>query len=292
MPRLENKRIDLAEAKRSSEFFDGKNDIAKLGAGDSFYIASFLKKERKELFDKIMEEAQFTQMFNIGKDSADPIPRLVSAQSDRIDPQTNAIYRMPGCNEKNIQTHDWTPSVKYVCDRASEEINQRLNHCVLTLFRDKDDSLSFHMDKLVDLKDGSLILSISFGETRPILFYSLDGKQRQTVMLRPGSLLAIGPKTNKQFMHAIPKLTEDVGPRVSLSLRTVESFIQYESPSETQSPEEPHEEGTCLSQSFKILGKGSEFQTANYPFTVSHDDASSYSETVVAQIQKHNKAKA
>ena len=182
-----------------------------MGEGDNYYIAKFLKSDHEELFDRMMEETNFVQMLNIGHNDADPIPRLVTAQSDRQDPDTSAIYRMPGYNEKNIATTEWTPTVKYVCDKASEEIGQKLNHCVLTFYNDENDSLAFHKDKLVDLKDNSLILSVSFGETRPILFHSIDRKHKQTIMLRPGSLLAIGPKTNKQYMHAIPKLTEKVG---------------------------------------------------------------------------------
>jgi len=235
-------------------------------------VADFLKKERHEIFEKINAEVKFTQMFNIGEKNADPIPRLVSAQSDRDEGGASAIYRMPGCNEKNIATTNWTPTVKYVCEKASEEIGQKINHCVLTLFRNEDDSLSFHKDKLVDLKENSIILSISFGETRPILFHSEDGKHRQTIMLRPGSLLAIGYKTNKMYFHGIPKLGEPVGPRVSLSCRSIESYIQYEGEDKTK---------------FKIVGKGAEFQTASYPFTTSHDDVGAYSEVVKEQIQKH-----
>lgn len=276
MPRLENKKVSIDELKSSSDFYNGKNDIAKFGAGDSYYIADFLKKERNDIFDKLMEETKFTQMFNISKNSAEPIPRLVTAQSTRTDSGESAIYRMPGCNEKNIETTDWTPTVKYVCKEASDQIGQDLNHCVLALFRNQDDSLAFHKDKLLDLKDNSLILSISFGDTRPILFHSLDGKHRQTIMLRPGSLLAIGPKTNVQYMHAIPKLIDYIGPRMSLSFRTVESFIEK--------LEEPQKDKIDIR--FVIKGKGSEFQCANYPFSTSHDDPEKYSNNTKLQIKK------
>jgi len=268
-----NKKIDIHVDKKAYDFFDGKSEILKLGSGDSFYIPDFLKKENKELFEKIMEETKFVQMFNIGKDNADPIPRLVTAQSDRVDDGSAAIYRMPGCNEKNIATTPWTPTVKYICDQASEYINQKLNHCVLTLFRNQEDSLAFHKDKLVDIVDNSLILSISFGDTRPIIFHEVDGKNKQMIMLKPGSLLAIGPQTNKRYMHAIPKINQEVGPRVSLSFRSVASYIKYDN--------------TETEQKFTIIGKGAEFQTANYPFTKSHDNESFYSENVKKQINQH-----
>jgi len=41
---MQNKRIDITEAKKRYQYFDGTKDISKLGAGDSFYISNFLKK--------------------------------------------------------------------------------------------------------------------------------------------------------------------------------------------------------------------------------------------------------
>jgi len=280
---MQNKRIDVNEARKRFKFFDGNKDIPKLAAGDSFYIADFLKKERNEIFDKLMKEVKFVQMFQISEDAADPIPRLVTAQAGSNESGASAIYRMPGCNEKNIATTEWTPTVRYVCERASEEIGQKLNHCVLTLFRDQEDSLGFHKDKLVDLKENSLILSVSFGDARPILFHSVDGKHRQTLMLLPGSLLAIGPITNKLYMHAIPKLTDSVGPRISLSIRTVDSYIQYDDKSENCEQAENNK-----SKNFEILGKGAEYQCPNYPFITSYDDPDNYSDEVKRQIQLHS----
>jgi len=186
---------------------------------------------------------------------------------------------MPGCNEKNIPTAQWTPKVGYVVEKASERIKQTLNHCVVSRFRTQDDSLAFHHDKILDLADKSLILSVSFGEARPIIFYSLDGRDRQTLLLQPGSLLAIGPQTNRQFLHAIPKLEDQVGERISLSIRTIETFIKFE---------DKKDDGKEVSnsKSFVVTGKGAEFQTANYPFSKSHDDPTKYSEEVKRQIKE------
>ena len=64
-------------------------------------------------------------------------------------------------------------------------------------------------------------------------------------MLKPGSLLAIGPETNKKWFHSIPKLEEDISPRISLSFRVIDTFIDAD---ET------------------IVGKGKEYQRLHYPF--------------------------
>jgi len=269
--KLENRRVSIKELRQSTQFYDGRKDVPKFGAGDSFYVANFLKAESKQLFPTIMGELEFTQMFNVGATQANPIPRLVAAQSDRLpNGGGSAIYRMPGCNEKNIPTSDWTPKVRYVCEQASKCIKQPLNHCVVSRYRDENDSLAFHHDKLLDLQDKSLILSVSFGDARPILFSSADGKTRQTLLLQSGSLLAIGPLTNRLMLHSIPKLDDPVGERISLSLRSIETFIQFD----------PNDRSK-----FVVSGKGAEFQTPNYPFSKSHDDPSLYSDDVKLQMQ-------
>jgi len=170
--------------------------------------------------------------------------------------------------KKNIATHPWTKTVEYVRDKAIETINQKLNHCVLTLFRNENDSLHFHQDKLLDLKENSLILSISFGAIRPILFYSLHNdikkQHRQYILLQPGSLLAIGPNTNLHYKHAIPKLKEECLPRISMSFRYIDTFIKNET----------------------IIGKGEEYQCKNYPFITSYDNEPNYNLEIINKINQ------
>lgn len=108
-------------------------------------------------------------MFNLikNKSEAEPLHRLVSAQTCK-NGKNSAIYRMPGCNQSNINTNDWRPCVKTVCARASEVIGQDLNHALCILYRDEDDALCLHKDKLLDLEEGSSVVSMSFGETSEV----------------------------------------------------------------------------------------------------------------------------
>jgi alkylated DNA repair dioxygenase AlkB len=263
----------------AKEHYDGRRDVQKLGSGDSFYISKFIKSraERDQIFQNLLSEVKFVQMYQFWKDkeqngedkgNVEPIPRMVSAQTTK-NKDVSPIYRMPGCNQKNIKTEPWTPTVQDICERASAEIDQELNHCVCTLYRDENDSLAYHTDKLLDLKDGTLILSVSFGAPRPILFSEIDGKKEQSLILQPGSLLAIGPKTNKRFKHGIPKLTEPTGPRISLSIRTIDTFM---------------DESTG-----EVSGHGEEYQSRNYPFITSYDDVSQYTEEIQQQISQYAK---
>jgi len=260
----------LATSSSNHQVFNGKKDIHNLGAGDSYYIApkNFIKSgsENNRIFAQLVEQVDFQQMFNFGNQKVEPIPRLIAAQTE-VGQKQKPIYRMPGCNQSNIPTHPWTPVVQEVRDRASDAIGgQTLNHCVITLFRNQDDSLGFHKDKLLDLEEKTHILSISFGSPRPIVFIEEGGKNKQTVILQPGSILAIGPKTNRQFQHGIPKVVEELQPRVSLSFRSITSFIEDQ----------------------KITGQGEEYQTTNYPFIKSYDNVSEYTDEIKELIAEHH----
>lgn len=271
MSKISNRVYKLKDAPtkvgKNIRYYDGLESVKDLGAGDSFYLHDFIDRSRAdELFGKILCEVDFVQMFNVSasREQVFPIPRMVSAQTSK-DCETSALYRMPGCNQANISTTEWSESVSAVCEQAETRIDGKLNHCVCTLFRDHRDSLGFHTDKQLDLDEQSLILSISFGAVRPILIFEVDGLRKHTLLLQPGSLLAIGPETNRLFEHAIPKLKDPVGPRVSLSVRNCKTYID-------QSTDE-------------VVGQGDEHQDKNYPFVPSHDDFSLFPADVRKKIE-------
>lgn len=320
---------------RRFEEYDGLRDVGKLGAGDSFYMARFIKsrKEADDMFKRLLTEVDFVPMFYFtntaatgasktqttseSPDSSDadddddgygtrdetsspastttvdapsppstmrarPIPRMVSAQTGKSS-AVSPIYRMPGCNQKNIQTREWTPTVADICARATAALDgNEFNHCVCTLYRDENDSLGHHQDKLLDLTPGSVILSVSFGAPRPLVFTA--GKTRQIVTLQPGSLLAIGPKTNVRFKHGVPKALQSVGPRISLSVRSISTFVTKVPEDASRDSETPPETST-----FRISGQGEQYQTKNYPFVANFDNPDDYPAQVAEDIREHTK---
>lgn len=249
--------LDKSSIGKHIDYFDGSKDVAKLGAGDSYYVKKFMKIDDKMYLD-LLNEITFVQMYNFTPNAKDtdvvPIPRLVSAQTDKS-VSNSAHYRMPGCNQGNIPTHDWTPTVNLIREKAEQETGQKLNHCVINLYFDENDSLSFHKDNLLDLKENTGVISVSIGQTRPILFHSTETNHKQNMNLLNGSLLYIGTKTNKRYVHSIPKLFEKVEPRLSLTFRCIDSFINKEDGS--------------------ISGIGELYQSKDYPFIKNHTDEES-----------------
>jgi len=262
---------------KNNQYFNGRKAVNKIGSGDSYYEPDFIKSKTEcdDIFRALLDEVEFEQMFNISPGNAVyPLPRLVAAQTFYDDEKGTPIYRMPGCNEANIRTKAWTKTVKQLRDKASQMLGQEFNHCVIGLFRDEEDSLAYHKDKLLDLAPNSVIISVSFGASRPIIFKSEKDESEQVILLRPGSLLVFGQDTNHKYKHTIGKLDEKVGPRISLSFRTVDTKISKD------------DQG-----SIKITGQGDNYQSANYPFIKSFDNENDYTDEMKQQI-KHYKSKA
>lgn len=307
------KRGKQSRNKRSSnsEEFNGRRRITSIGAGDSFYIPNFIKKshEKHGIFVKLLQECNWQQMFHFKNTNSEmstnvnntyddtstptimnnrstkalPIPRLVIGQTSKK-ANISALYRMPGCNQCNIPTNDYSTTVRQLMEKASVELKQTFNHCVCTLYRDENDSLGYHCDKLLDLTPNSMIISISFGAERPIIFSSLNSNHKQRIILQPGSLLAIGPKTNKMYKHSIPKLREKCLARISLSMRTIATFVVNGDGS--VGGDVGNEDGICIGEHSVIVGQGKEYQTVNYPFTDNFEDKAEYSEEILQQMNE------
>jgi alkylated DNA repair dioxygenase AlkB len=244
--------FNKTEIGKHIDHFDGTKDVSKLGAGDSYYVKKFMNINEKIFYD-LLNEISFVQMYNFTPNSKEteiqPIPRLVSGQTDKS-VSDSAHYRMPGCNQGNIPTFDWTPTVDLIRKNAEIETGQKLNHCVINLYFDENDSLSFHKDNLLDLKENTGVISVSIGQLRPLLFHSTDSNHKQSINLHNGSLLYIGTKTNKRYVHSVPKLFDKVQPRLSLTFRWIDSFINDTDNS--------------------ISGIGSLYQSHDYPFIKNH----------------------
>jgi len=166
-------------------------------------------------------EVAWMQMFG---GNGRPFGRLKFTQAS-LDGGLEPIYRYPTNNQAACPTQPWSTTVRFLKDKVEAYIGQTLNHCVGNLYQNEKDFIGPHTDKMLDILEGSSIVSLSLGAARPIVLESkVDGK-KQEVMLPHGSLFVIGPKTNEQWTHAIPAQSEKLGHRISLTIRKMGTFF-------------------------------------------------------------------
>ena len=95
------------------------------------------------------------------------------------------------------------------------------NSCLLNLYHNGSEGLSWHSDDEGFFKKNSAIASISFGATRKFSFKHKDTKEVVSLILEPGSLLVMKDETQTHWLHSLPPTKKTQKPRINLTFRTM-----------------------------------------------------------------------
>ena len=94
------------------------------------------------------------------------------------------------------------------------------NSAGLNLYRNGQDSVAPHNDKLHTLVKGAPIALLSLGATRRFTLRTKEQPKRHLDLdLEPGSLLVMSYETQLHLDHGVPKTKHVVGPRISVVYR-------------------------------------------------------------------------
>jgi alkylated DNA repair dioxygenase AlkB len=103
---------------------------------------------------------------------------------------------------------------------VGEALAVRFNSVGLNLYRDGNDSVAPHNDRLGDLVDDQPIALLSLGATRTMTIRQKQPpRQAMHLDLVAGSLLVMDYASQLHYDHGIPKERVKLGPRISLALR-------------------------------------------------------------------------
>jgi alkylated DNA repair dioxygenase AlkB len=102
---------------------------------------------------------------------------------------------------------------------AAREFGASFNSVGLNLYRDGEDSVAPHNDRLGDLLPGHPIVLLSLGAPRLMRIQGKQSRSKLDIELEPGSLLSMDYESQKHYDHGIPKQRAAVGPRISLAFR-------------------------------------------------------------------------
>jgi alkylated DNA repair dioxygenase AlkB len=247
-----------AVALHASVLVDGVRDVAGLGAGDSRYVRFAVPADVADaVFDQLrpvtaegalLRAAKATFVANLifhllGK--ATTLPRQKAFQfRPRPGPlEVQSVYAYAAgqgeADKVDAVLEPFSEPVLAVLDclrRAGFDGVDLINHAVINYYPSSVTSgIGPHRDKTESLADGSLIITLSFGARRPCVLRSNDKSVVQEIALHHGSAFVLGPQTNgfhprgrarapKGFKHEIPKLAAELGPRLSITLRTCATF--------------------------------------------------------------------
>jgi len=104
---------------------------------------------------------------------------------------------------------------------VEKETGETYNSCLLNLYHDGSEGMSWHSDGEKDLKKNGAIASLSFGAERRFGFKHKQTKETVYKVLEHGSLLVMKDETQTHWLHRLPPTKKIHRPRVNLTFRTI-----------------------------------------------------------------------
>jgi alkylated DNA repair dioxygenase AlkB len=112
-----------------------------------------------------------------------------------------------------------------------ERFDRRYGQCFDTVglnwYRDGQDSVAWHSDRVGRSGRTAIVVIVSLGEPRPFLLRPRGGGRSRSFLLGGGDLLVMGGDCQHEFQHTVPKVAY-AGPRVSVTFRHGARRATYE----------------------------------------------------------------
>lgn len=119
------------------------------------------------------------------------------------------------------QALPWTEDLLELKRKAEDLSGARYNSCLLNLYHNGEEGMSWHSDSERELEKEGAIASFSFGAERKFQFKHRRTGQLVEILLESGSLLVMRGLCQTFWMHALPKTKKVVRPRVNLTFRSI-----------------------------------------------------------------------
>ena len=146
-----------------------------------------------------------------------PVPRLHQWYGD-----PGLTYKWSGIT---MHPEPWSPVVQRVRAKVEEVAQSQFNTVLLNLYRDGNDSVSWHADDEPELGLSPVIASVSLGAEREFLMRHNQqetlGLADKAIPLPHGSLLLMAGETQRHWRHSVPKRKSVRGSRINLTFRWV-----------------------------------------------------------------------
>ena len=136
-----------------------------------------------------------------------------------------AWFGEPGCSYKYSGTTrpalPWTLHLLLLKELVQSVSGTNFNSCLLNLYQDGSQGMSWHSDDEKELGQDPVIASLSFGAPRKFSFKHKVTRQTLSILLEDGSLLLMKGATQHHWLHSLPKSRKIDTARVNLTFRTV-----------------------------------------------------------------------
>lgn len=127
-------------------------------------------------------------------------------------------YTYAGINHKPLT---WTNELLEIKTHLEKITGSQYNSCLLNLYHNGNEGMSWHRDNEKEIKPNSTIASLSLGAERVFRFKNITSKQVIEIKLQHGSLLTMEGTIQNHWMHCLPKTKKVNMPRINLTFRLI-----------------------------------------------------------------------
>jgi len=178
-----------------------------------YYHSFFTKSESDEFFSRLLENIEWKQesMRIYGK--LVPFPRLTAWYGDNEKP-----YSFSGIT---LRPHPWTKDLLRIKNAIEEYSSVVFNSVLLNLYRNGNDSISWHTDAEPELGRNPVIASVNFGDTRKFQLRHIKTREIIDIELEHGSVLIMEGELQHYWQHQVPKTKAAKKERINLTFRVI-----------------------------------------------------------------------
>lgn len=191
-----------------------KEGLTIIENGEYIYFQNFFSKAESDLLLKglrnnIVWKQESMNMYGKKID----FPRLTAWYGNNDKP-----YSFSGIT---LQPLPWTSEILTIKNKIEPVAKTVFNSVLLNLYRDGNDSISWHTDAEKELGLNPVIASVNFGATRKFQLRHIKTKEKLEIELTNGSLLIMQGELQHFWQHQVPKTSKPVGERINLTFRVI-----------------------------------------------------------------------
>jgi len=120
-----------------------------------------------------------------------------------------------------LQPLPWSSEILSIKSKIESVAKTVFNSVLLNLYRDGNDSISWHTDAEKELGINPVIASVNFGATRKFQLRNIKTKEKLEIELAHGSLLIMQGELQHFWQHQVPKTSKIIGERINLTFRVI-----------------------------------------------------------------------
>ena len=193
---------------------NAKEGLTVIENGEYIFYPNFFSKAESDLLFKnlrsnIIWKQESMNMYGKKID----FPRLTAWYGNNDKP-----YSFSGIT---LQPLPWSSEILSIKSKIEPVAKTAFNSVLLNLYRNGNDSISWHTDAEMELGINPIIASVNFGATRKFQLKHMKTKEKLEIELTHGSLLIMQGELQHFWQHQVPKTKKVANERINLTFRVI-----------------------------------------------------------------------